>query len=384
MLPSLTQLIPAAYQATKGKIGTIAHDITGVDLTPGFNLSSSWGQGIPFITHTQNSAQPAPAPAKTGVTTVAQPQPQYTGGGDQAGGTYSTVGGGSGAATAQTVPVGDPNLAAQYADQANQLQGQVGYLDGQLQNGENTINNSYGQSLQSLNAQNALAQKQYDTTKAQNTQDYNNTRNAAVTQVRSQAQALQRLLGMNGSGNSSAAYEQAPYAAALQGSQLINGAQSTYAKNAANTDNNWAQTQLSAQQQKQKLDQSKQQQEQKLQSDIANSRATLLDQIRQAQMNHDMALGSDYQTARNNQAGLQSQITGLLNQIQSIGHVNPLTFDPTTVQYNTPDMAQYSLDGVTAPTAAGTAPGANNVDNTFLSYLTSGQKRDQFGNPIMA
>lgn len=281
--------------------------------------------------------------------------------------------------------VGDPNLAAQYTDEANQLQGQLGYLDGQMTNGQNTITNSYGQALQQFNAQQALAQKQYDAAKTQNVQGYDNTRNAVVTQVRNQANALQRLLGMNGAGNSSAAYEQAPYAAALQGSQLINNAQSTYGKNAATTDNNWAQTQLSAKEQKQKLDQSKQQQETKLQQDIANSRATLLDRIRQAQMNAQMANGTDYQTARNNQAGLQSQIQTLLGQIQSLGHVQPLTFDPTTVQYNTPDMAQYSLNGTTAANANGTAPGADNVDNTFLSYLTDPtKKRDLYGNPIAA
>jgi hypothetical protein len=271
------------------------------------------------------------------------------------------------------------DLASQYADQASQLQGQYGFLDNQLQNGQQTINNSYGQSAQSLADQQALLQRQYDANKAQNTQDYNSTANNARTQVRSQSQALQRLLGMNGAGNSSASYEQAPYAAALQGSQLINNAQSTYAKNAANTDNNWAQTQLSAKQAKQKLDQSKTAQEQKLQQDVANSRATLLDQIRQANINHDLALGKDYKTAAAAQAGTQAQVQSLLQQIQSLGRVAPITADPQQIQYQTPDMAQYSLEGMAAPQTAQNGQ-QSNIDPSFLSLLSDPtKKRDQFG-----
>jgi hypothetical protein len=359
----------AAYAITDGKIGK--------DITPGFSATN--------VARTQAgnllSSSPAPkAPSQI---------PQYVdpgGGGGGASGTNSdgtfnpiTSGGVGGAGG---VAQGDPNLAAQYEDQANSLQGQLGFLDGQLTNGQQTIDNSYGQSLGSLNQQQDLAKHQYDTNIAQNTRDYSSTRNNAVTQVRSQANALQRLLGMNGAGNSSAAFEQAPYAAALQGSQLINNAQSVYSKNAANADNNWAQTQLSAKQQKDRLDQSKAQQQQKLQGDVANSKATLLDQIRQANINASMARGSGYQTAAANQAGLQNQISSLLQQIQNIGHVNPLTFDSSSVQYKTPDMAQYSLDGATAPTSA--TNGSDNVDPTFLSYLTGNEKKDQFGNPIYA
>lgn len=247
----------------------------------------------------------------------------------------------------------------------DQLNGQLGQLDQQQGVGLNNLQNSYQTSLNSLDQQNQLAGNQYNTQKQQNTQSYLNNRNNIIANTNSQANALQRLLGINGAGNSSAAYEQAPYAAGLQGTQNLNQAQTTYGNNGANLQNAYDQTEQQYGTGKDNLNQQLYAGQNSLKSSIAQTRANILSQLA---------------TAQNSPTAYTGQINDLLNQITQLGsqYANPVLSAPN-LSYNPATLANYSLGAQSSGNSAAN-PGTSDVNPTFLGLL--GQQRDQYGNLV--
>ncbi|HEX4774762.1 MAG TPA: hypothetical protein VH234_04565 [Candidatus Saccharimonadales bacterium] len=260
------------------------------------------------------------------------------------------------------VSTANPNQAI-----IDQLNGQLGQLDNQQNIGLGNIQNSYQNSQNQLNQQNSLAQNQFNTQNQQNTQGYLNNRNNIITNTNAQANALQRLLGINGAGNSSAAYEQAPYAAAMYGSQNLNNAQQTYGNNASDLNNNWQQTESTYKNDLSNLDQQLYGQQNGLKSSIAQTRANILSQLSAAQ---------------NGTTQYDPQINSLLGQITQLSnqYANPVLAAPN-LSYTPSSLANYSLGPQTAGKNAPSA-GQSDVNPTFLSLL--GQQRDQFGNLMQA
>ena len=260
----------------------------------------------------------------------------------------------------------DP-YAAQRAAQKAQLQSQLGNLDKQQEIGLGNIGNSFNLGANRLDEQNAVAKRNYEQQGQNNQQNYLQTRNGIMQNSRATNNALQRLLGMNGAGFSSAATEQAPYATALQASTDLSGAQRTYGQNQQTLDTNWGDTQRSYKNSMDDLNNQRYQQENSLRSSIAQTRASLLDRLQQA----------DGTTAYQNQINdLMNQITGLGNQ-----YANPV-MRTGDVSFNASPLSQYSLGkfGISAPSQDGGAQ--SSIDPTFQNLITGAQKRDEFGNPI--
>lgn len=254
--------------------------------------------------------------------------------------------------------------ASASASQRAQLQAQIDQLDAQQGVGLGNIGNSYNLGANRLDQQNAVAKRNYDTQVGMNGQNYSTTRNGIATNTRATSNALQRLLGMNGSGYSSASFEQVPYAAGLQGSQNLSSAQQTYGNNMAALDTNWQDTQRSYSNSLEDLGRQKFQQENSLKSSIAQSRANLLSQLQGADGT------SQYQGQINDLLG---QITGLSNQF-----ANPV-MRTSDISYAAPDLGQYSLtrNGIQSQNG-----GAQSELLPAFSNLLN-QERDEFGNPIM-
>lgn len=310
-----------------------------------------------------------------------------TSGGDGGGGAAPNnsgvyTGGGSGTdpLAAARAQYGDPS---QYDAQIQAYNGQIGGLQGQEAVGLQNNANGYQLEHNRLGDEQAGSEKQYNTGIQQNTQTYQNNRTKTLNASRSNAQALQRLLGINGAGNSSAAYEQAPYAAALQGSQDIGEAQQTFGMNAQNLDTGWQDTQRKYKNAFDDLSTQKFQGDNSVKSNIAQSRADLLDKIATASVNRNLANG---QTGGQAQAGrnqYQPEIDSLLQQITSLGkgYANPViaakSVDATPVQLS--DYAQgRRLVAQNQPAA-----GNGDIASNFLPFLA--QKRDDlYGTPQLA
>jgi hypothetical protein len=111
-----------------------------------------------------------------------------------------------------------------------------------------------------------------------------------MSNTRATSNALQRLLGLNGAGNSSAALEQAPYAAGLQGNQNLNAAQQNYSTNTTRLKTSKEDADRGFKNAYEDLDTQKYGQENSLRSTIAQTRAGLLDKIAQAGVNKNLAM----------------------------------------------------------------------------------------------
>lgn len=295
-------------------------------------------------------------------------------------GAWGTGVGGGAATTAQSDPYaaygGYANYQAvqqqnaQRDAQKSQLNTQLGQLDNQQNIGLGNLQNSFNRSANGLDDQNAVNQRNYDTQTAQNQRSYLNTRNGVMQNTRATANSLQRLLGMNGAGNSSAAYDQAPYAAALQGSTQLSGAQQTYGNNGTALDTNWQDTQRQYQHSKDDLNQQLYAQQNGLKSSIAQTRADILSKLQAA----------DGSTAYQGQINdLLGKITGMSNQ-----YANPV-LRAADVHYNAPDLAGYTLGKQAAIDQSGGQGGAaSDINPLFSSLLGTAAKRDEFGNPIQA
>lgn len=303
------------------------------------------------------------APQVLGSAATAPQQPQYY---------YSD---GSQAASAAAVQEA-ADTAAYYNDIANQLQGQIGQLDNQQNIGLGNIGNSYNRTLNRLNQQKGVARRDYDTGVQNNQRSYLGTRNGIMQNSRATTNALQRLLGINGAGNSSAALEQAPYAVGLQASQNLSGAQNTYGTNYQSLDTGWQDTERSYNNSREDLDTQKYQQENSLRSGIAQTRASLLDKIANARVQAKVAGGSSYEAARAARTPFQEQINGLLSQITSYGqqYANPV-LRAGDVAYKAPELGQYEL-GQFGIGNQQQAPGAqSDLNPAFLGLLNREDER---------
>lgn len=321
-------------------------------------------KGVGFNEASRNAVQ-----KPGGGTTTQVPQPisdPYGGGGTY----YGGGGGGGGGVASSYAQTSDPSTAAYYQDMIDQLNGQNGRLDGQLNTGLGNINNSYNQQSNRLNEQKGVAERNYNVQTQQNMQQYGNTRNGIMSNTRATANALQRLLGLNGAGNSSAALEQAPYAAGLQGSQNLNEAQQNYSRNNQGLKMSWEDTERTFKNNFQDLDNQKYSQENNLRSQINQTRAGLLDKLAQASTNREMALGKNYQQAQAARSPYQQQINSLLDSIAGLGNqfANPV-MRTGDVSFKAPELGEFSLGrqaGIQNQTGGG-----GNLDPTFINLLAN-------------
>lgn len=343
-------------------IGNSAQDLAGKD--------ADWIGG----TSVQGGERSPKANAWVGPTAVKQeeipqaiqgPQQQRNTAQDDPYGIGGSLGGGGGAA----VQTSDPDTAAYYQDMINQLNSQNGRLDGQLNTGLSNLTNSYNQQANRLGESKAVAERNYNTQNQQNMQGYSNSRTGILNNTRSTANALQRLLGLNGAGSSSAALEQAPYAAGLQGSQNLNEAQQNYSTNTVRLKTAKEDADRGFKNAYEDLDTQKFQQENSLRSSIAQTRAGLLDKIAQAGTQREMAMGKNYEQARAARTPYQQQIDSLLDQITGLGnqYANPV-LRAKDVAYKQADLGRFSLGDQARINNQGGAAG--NLDPTFLNLIT--------------
>lgn len=242
---------------------------------------------------------------------------------------------------------------------------QIGQLDGQQRIGMENIGNSYNDANNRLDEQYGVAQRNYNTGTQQNTQSYSNNRSGIMNNTRAQANALQRLLGINGSGNSSAAYEQAPYAAGLYGSQQLNQAQNAFSQNQGQLDTSWQDTERSQRTARGDIESEKYRKENGLKSSIAQARVSMLERLQQLQ-------------GDNSQSGA---INDLLGQITEYGrqYREPVTRS-TDISFTNPTLKNYFLNNNQQQAAAGGGGAASDLNPAFLGML--GGQRDEYGNLI--
>ena len=262
---------------------------------------------------------------------------------------------GSGAGSASDV--------AYYTDQINALQGLLGAADTQQNTGTNAINTAINNNLSRLNQQQSNTLSGYATQRQDTTGDYQNARNQIADNSRSTYNSLQRLLGQQGSGVSSAAQVLAPYAVSRDSTKKGTQASQGFAKNLRDIDTAQTQAVQSYDNARQDLDSQKNQKLQALLGSINAQKQNYLSQIGTFENQKRIAAGGKYATptAQNSQiAALQAQLNGLGSQ-----YADP-TFNVQEVKAAAPNLGQYEAQ------AAALGDGSNaGVPVDDASYLPS-------------
>lgn len=131
--------------------------------------------------------------------------------------TTNTTGGGGSSSSSS------PAAASLYGTQATSFEDQLSNLDPALAQTMSDITSGYNTSVNAQNQSMENATEDYNTAKSNDQTNEQTAQQGIFTEGRQQTQGLQRLLGIAGSGNSSASTEAAPY--------LIGQETSTNAKN---------------------------------------------------------------------------------------------------------------------------------------------------------
>lgn len=316
----------------KQGIGNAVGQWLGFDPTPGFNVRNPLNNNTPA---------PVSAPKKTAMRPLE----------DQG---YSPYDSGyvQGASTTRSSGY-DPASVAAIDAGINQANNGLGLLDRQQDIGLGDITSSYNNALNRLLSGFGQAERNYNTTKQQTTQDNINTRNDIQAGVGRNTNALQRLLGQRGSGNSSAAQIVAPYGAALQGTQQLRGVADAFGRNMQSLDANWQDYNTQFGQSREDLDQQRYQNENSLRGKVADSRQSLLNTLAQLTAQRSAANGGSSAAALAAAQPFINQANQIAGQAvdYSRQYANPIA--EKAVTYSSPDLAQYQYDN----------PGIS-VDNT--------------------
>lgn len=277
----------------------------------------------------------------------------------------------SGASSTGTI---DPSVAALLGGEIGNVNTQIGGLGGQL---STDLANNTNQYNSQLNSENQAWQNAQDANTTQSNRTVQNELTAKGTianNVRNSTRALQTLLGLAGSGSSSASEEAAPFAASQAGDQQQQGVQQTYGENlqdlatALNTSKQQHNSNLDS------LSTQKFQADQKANSDINSTKQSLLSTLAQLTSQQADAKGLSVGQAQAMTAPFLAQINQLLGQQGQYNSAYPSSIAvaaPTS--YAPPSLGSYNFGSIGAPGA--TQSTASTAQNAPL--LTTAAQKDK-------
>lgn len=280
------------------------------------------------------------------------------------GGTYS-----GGTASA---PAYDPQQLAVYDQAIGQANLSVGRLDNQQNIGQQNINDSYNSSLNKLLSSKALADRDYNDTKLQSTQDNVTAKSNIDFATGRRANSLQRLLGAKGAGSSSASRTAAPYAAALEGSQQRRQVSDAFGRNMGSLDKEYGDFNTNYQSSNTELGEQKGRNERELQSTILEKRNGLLQTLAQLQGQRASLMGG---SAVGSAQPYLDQINSNNSTIDSLGNQFANRVNVQAPTYAAPELAKYNYDRSAAPQFGGSSALTENI-SPYLSLLLGQRKKD--------
>jgi len=275
----------------------------------------------------------------------------------------------------------DPTVAALYSSKIADVNNQIGALDPQLQAGKQNIQGGYNQALYNENLANDQATRDYNTAKQTSTQGALTAKNNIDSGVRQNTNALQRLLGLAGSGNSSASEVLAPYAASRAGDVQRQGVQTSFGQNQQALDTNYGDTQQKHQQNLGDLSTQEQNNLQDLQTGINTTRSSLLSSLASLTGQQAQAAGKTPTDIVAAEQPLLDQISNIIKSNAATGAkaTNPV-YNTTPTAFTAPNLSSYDVGSTGAPSAS--LPAGTNVSSTpYLAQLLG--TKDKNGNPIL-
>lgn len=282
---------------------------------------------------------------------------------------------GASTTTGSSSSAANPDAVTYYNDQIGQLNNQIAQLDPQLQVGEGNINNAFDQQNKQLALNESQAQRDYNTNRTNTLTDRQTAVNSANTSVRDNLGALLRMLGIAGSGNSSASSVLAPYAAARQGNQQVGQINQTAERNLSALDTNWGDYEQNLGISRADLANQRANQLNSLQAGINQTRAQLLDTLAGLITAKGQAGGQSYTAASAAGQPYVSKANSLMGTIADLSRQaeNPV-LQAAPVAYTPPALSSYDFSQV-GPATADTTTGF--TDQVTPYQLLFGNPRDK-------
>lgn len=342
-----------------GLLGTnLGHGFFGFDPTPGYSATNA----LKSITGT-GSSNTVRASNPLGITNQSNPNSGVQQAAGSAPAQATPADPGSGAYTGGAGSGIDPNTGLSYDQLEQQANSQLGNLDQQFNVGNQNILDAYNSSFNQLLGQKGIADRNYNTSKAQTLQDYTAARGNNQAQTGQQANSLQRLLGAHGYQGS--ANTAAGYAAARQGAVGNQQLEQGFGRNQQALDTNYGDFNNQYNTSVGDLGHQRDVQKNKLQAQVDQSKQGLLQQL------------SAIANARGgNGASYQPQIDQLGQQITQLGqeYASPV-LQATPAVYQAPSLESYNVQQQGAPSLNNTPGAAGNV-SPFLSVLLGQDKKN--------
>lgn len=313
-----------------------------------------------------------------GATQPAAAAPVTTSGGSYASGGGS---GGSGGGTAVAPPpvlTMDPEAAQMYADEMTKAQNQINGLGGLQDSYMGNIGNSYNNSLKDTNDQFAIAERNYNDGRSNTIADNELAKSNIDRNVATNQNSLARLLGIAGSGNSSAA-RYAALLAARQGTNQRSEVQKNYSRNLQGMDTAFGDTRAVRDKNVLRLGEDKFAKEQALKKSINDNKSSLLQTLATLGIQKGQALGKTYSQARSAADPYSAQIRNIqaANQGLARDYQNPL-FNTAGVAFAAPQLASYNSDN-----AGIRFDGQTAATEQVAPAYQRGFKKDEKGNLIV-
>jgi hypothetical protein len=281
------------------------------------------------------------------------------------------TGGGDGIAA--TTQVGDPNEVAYWSDQMGSIQRLLGNVDTQANQGVSNINNGFNLQNDRLNQSQSNTLQGYGMQRDQTNKAKVGALDNVDTNARNTYQSLQRILGLAGSGVSSAAKELAPWAVSKEATGNRTAVVDTFGNNLQNIGLAEKDAKDQYSNALQDLASQKNAKLQDFQSGIESQRQSFNTQLQDAATKKAMAGGQSYMQAAAARSPFQQAVNSSQDRLNSLftQYKDP-TFNVREVNAKTPELGQYKVDPM--------AIGGNAQQNTpaevaqYLPWLRDDKK----------
>jgi hypothetical protein len=332
------------------------------------NSLQGYGPGEPYGAF----AAPAPAPADSGGGGGYYDSGGGGSGGGGGGGYSSGGGGGGGYAAPAPVWHPDPNVVGQYDQGIGNTQAAINRTGSQMDSGYSEIEASYQNALNQLLTGENQAKATYNNDKDTTAHNYVGSKNTIRGNAGASLNSLLRLLGMHGAGGGSAYRITAPGAVATTASKQQTDVGNTFAANNRSLDTNWGNYETGVNNQRASaVDQSHQQQA-ALTRQIANNKATLLQQLAQLQAQKASYTGGNPNAASQPYLNQANQILDATSRYS----VAPISWQ--TQAYTVPTLDKYTVNPNASPTYQGAAPTNDYTSPYLAALLGKNQKQEAF------
>lgn len=242
-------------------------------------------------------------------------------------------------------------------------------IDNERSVGLDNIINSWRESKNKLATDRGLAERDYNTTKTNTTNDYLDSRAGIRRDAGNMYNSAKRVLGAAGAGRSSALDLLLPFATGREAAIRFSDTGNKFSRNQQALDTNWGDTTRQFDEMGTSLDKQKEDKQRELEQGLLQNETSLQDQLAQLQLQRTALQGGNVTSALAGITPIRERVNSLLDRIVGLGRQYSGAVKPTgEVKFAAPTLDTYNYSKFAAPTLQG---GGYDPRADYVSPLTS-------------